>query len=141
MTQQVKSFIESIALKGLMAVVIRKELRDCRFGIFSDKIAGGGFRWICLDMVGEPGQEQLWAHTNDFDGMVYGWSACEFSLTTTDVDEAFEKITAFLADKAANCERIEAKYTGTSNEGQPLPTLVGDSDSGELTEPLDIQGF
>lgn len=141
MTQHVNTFIENVVIKGLIAVVRKQELRDCRFGIFNDKIAGGGFRWICLDIVGEPGQQQLWAHTNDFDGMVYGWSACEFSLTTTDLDEAFDKITAFLVEKAANCERIEVKYTGTSSEGRPLPTLVGDSDTGELKEPLDIQGF
>lgn len=139
MTQQVKSFIESIALKGLMAVVVRKELRDCRFGIFSDQIPGG-FRWICLDMVGQAGDQKLWAHTNDYDPMVYGWSNCEFDLVTTDVDEAFDKITTFLTEKAAKCERIEVKFTGTSNEGQPLPTLVGNSDTGELKEPAGLPG-
>lgn len=142
MTDRVKSFIEKIVKQAVEAVVVTQELRDCRFGIFNEKIPGGGFRWICLDIVcGQDQQETLWAHTNDFDPMVYGWSACEFSLTTRDRDEAIEKITAFLTDKARDCQRIEAKLTGTASQGQIMPTLVGDSDIGELAEPAAFPGF
>lgn len=144
MNDRVKSLINSLTTKSVEDIAFNR-VRDCRFGIFW----GGfmGFAWICLDIVevedpeGSGNKvEKLWAHTNDFDPMVYGWSNCEFSLVTTDRHEAVAKIVAFLESKVQGAERIEAKYAATPLTGNPTGVLVADSDSPELKEPVDIMG-
>lgn len=138
MSQRVKCFVQIIVQQAVADVLLTRQLRDCRFGLFNEKIPGGGFCWICLDTF--PGDDQelsLWAHTNDFDGMVYGWSACEFDIVTRDARAGIEQICAFLSEKTSACERVEVKIAGTASDGHPIAMLVGDSDSGQIKEPPD----
>lgn len=114
-----------------------QEVRECRFGVFDqDRNDLQSFAWICLDVLEveeSPGSDKkvrkLWAHTNDFDGMVYGWSNCEFSITESNLLTAMTAICEFLASKFANAKRIQVKYQRTAANGQSLPVLVAESDT------------
>jgi hypothetical protein len=145
MNDRVKSLIEKTVTTAVEDIAFNR-VRDGRFGTFvKGSQALNAFAWICLDIieVEEPKgsgnkSEKLWAHTNDFDPMVYGWSNCEFSLVTTDREEAIAKINAFLAAKFKDAEAVEVKYNRTSAAGGSLPILMGDSDQGDnLAEPTD----
>ena len=140
MNNRIQSLIDRMASTAVTAISLSNELkecRDCRFGVFDqDRSDMNSFVWICLDTleIEEPKgsgkkMKKIWAHTNDFDGMVYGWSNCEFSIIETNLLTVMSEIVDFLMKKFKDAQRIRVQYQRTAPDGQSLPTLVAESDT------------
>lgn len=85
-----------------------------------------------------------WAHTNDFDGMVYGWAAAELYVVNGSKEAVVEAIIEHLSKKLENQTRIDFRLFATACAGMPhLPTVEGDSDSGPegIHEQTEFNGF
>lgn len=129
--------ITSCAVANFVGGDVLQEAHECRFGVFDqDKNDLTSFAWICLDVleVEEPKDsgnkvKKLWAHTNDFDGMVYGWSNCEFAIVETNLLTVMNAISDFLSTKFAGAQRIRVQYHRPANNGQSQPVLVAESDT------------
>jgi len=136
MKESVKKFIESVVRDQVTAVNIGRVV-ECRLNVEGNVGLHMGL-WICLETIEKPeceGSDKLvryfWAHTNDFDPMVYGWSACELYVVERDPQVVYDKTVAFLAGKLEHQDRVEIKLFPRVASGQKeLAILTGDSDSG-----------
>lgn len=85
-----------------------------------------------------------WAHTNDFDGMVYGWGAAELYVVNRSKEAVVEAIIEHLTKKLDDQTRIDIRLFATACAGMPhLPTVEGNSDSGPegIHEQPEFNGF
>jgi hypothetical protein len=155
MSDRVKHLIRSV-VPDLVNVVDRGAASDARLSITGDK--GMQFPiWVTIETIEVPDNmvvrtvdgvrdtslevpeaqlsaakvRKFWAHTNDFDGEVYGWSAAELFVVNGDRQKVVDAVVEHLERKLSGQERIEVKMLATAARGTAeLPTLVGDSDSG-----------
>lgn len=75
--------------------------------------------------------EKFWAHTNDWDGEVYGWSAAELFVVHADEQQIVRAIVDHLQKKLAHATRIDIKMLATTPAGKPsLPVIEGNSEGG-----------
>jgi len=168
MSERVKRLIRSI-VPDIVNVVARGAASDARLCITGNK--GSSFPiWVIIDTLDVPGNmvfrtvsgvrdttievpetqlsttkvRKFWAHTNDYDSMVYGWSAADLYVVEGDKLKTVDAIVEYLEQKLAGQDRIEVKMLATAPAGNPqLPTMVGDSDSGPeaVHEQPDFQGL
>jgi len=155
MSERVKRLIRSI-VPDIVNVVDRGAASDARLCVAGDR--GSCFPiWVTVDTVDVPENlvirtvggvrdtsievpesqlstnkvRKFWAHTNDFDSEVYGWSAAELYVVEGDRLKTVDAIVEYLEQKLAGQDRIEVKMLATAAAGNPyLPAMVGDSDSG-----------
>ena len=155
LSDRVKRLIRSI-VPDIVNVVDRGAASDARLCVTGDK--GSQFPiWVTVDTVEVPDNlvirtvggvrdtsievpesqlsankvRKFWAHTNDFDPMVYGWSAAELYVVEGDKLATIDAVVEYLEQKLDGQSRIEVKLLATATAGNPiLPTMVGDSDSG-----------
>ncbi|GEM_PF-2571272 len=154
MSERVKRLI-NFAATSIVDVVDRSAASDARLCVTGNHL---NFPlWITVDTVEVPENREVsvinsvrddsvfvpeselsstrvrkfWAHTNDFDGEVYGWSAAELFVVNGDRQKTIDAIVHYLEQKLAGQERIDIKLIATAAPGcSQLPILVGDSDGG-----------
>lgn len=168
MSERIKRLIRSV-VPDIVNVVDRGAASDARLSITGNR--GSHFPiWITVDTVTVPDNlvirtvagvrdssievaeselstnkvRKFWAHTNDFDGEVYGWSAAELYVIDGDRLKVVDAIVEYLDKVLDGQDRIDIKMLATAAPGQPhLPTMEGDSDSGSdaVHEQFDFPGL
>jgi hypothetical protein len=168
MSERIKRLISSV-IPELVSAVDRGAASEARLSITGD--SGAAFPiWVTVQTIEAPEnlvirtvagvrdtslevpesqlsptrERKFWAHTNDFDGMVYGWAAAELYVVNSDKAAIIEAVLAHLDKKLEGQERITVRMLATAAAGQPsLPTMEGDSDSGPegIHEQPEFNGF